>query len=149
MNAKIKIASTTLLLVGALQQATALNFERDDTMRDSDRTYENVPVIIEENGRVARYDYEELTDAEKFLVQMSLTRLNDHLRSTLGDDDRIGKILTGPETTASFGCGFDSTDAEPFQFGCWAAGKVCYVSVGADGADFGCHDCNGTNCPTE
>jgi hypothetical protein len=142
-------ALTVLLLFGVLYQAAALDLVPDGTSSDS-RGYESVPVIIETDGQEREYTYDELTDAEKFLVQLSLARLNDHLRTTHGHVDPVGDILSGRETTvASFGCGFESTNSEPFQFGCWLGGSVCYVSVGDDGADFGCHECNGTNCPTD
>ena len=105
----------------------------------------SVVVQSEEGTRSVRYS--RLSAKERRYVDQVLASLR-----SAGDNLPplpAGKLqMSSRGTTSGLGCGVNSTNSEPVQVGCWMAGKVCYVSIGVEGIDGGCHDCNGTNCPT-
>ncbi|WP_193369862.1 hypothetical protein [Pelagibius marinus] len=104
-----------------------------------------IPIVKKTDQGTTTLHYSQLGPREKRHMDQVLAAL----KKAEGQQPQVSKKLdAGPGGTVGFGCGWNSTGAEPYQFGCWHGGKTCYVSLSNTGeADFGCHECNGDNCP--
>ncbi|MEM7255187.1 MAG: hypothetical protein AAF493_27620 [Pseudomonadota bacterium] len=138
MNVKSLIATATIALFAAFGAHA-------DTRTD----YSNVEVEIQSDRGTERVQYEELTSTEQALARLTLERAHRYAQGKNPNLEPLAVLLAGDGRRAKVGCGFNSTESEWIQFGCWSGGQVCYGSFGEDGVDFGCHECNGENCPTE
>lgn len=87
--------------------------------------------------------YADLTSDQQRMIDASLNMLR-----TPSQYPQLSKTdLIFTETgTAGLGCGVNGTKSEPVQVGCWVGEDLCYLSLGENGLDFGCHKCEG-GCP--
>jgi len=136
-------ALLALALIGAcVAGATAQSTKSFPTNKNA------IPIVKKTDQGTQTVHYSQLGPTEKRYMDKVLAALKkDEARRP----QMSAKRLSGePGGTVGFGCGWNSTGAEPVQFGCWHGGRACYVSLSNEGEpDFGCHDCNGNNCPTE
>ncbi|NIA71094.1 hypothetical protein HBA54_21070 [Pelagibius litoralis] len=142
-----KIAFSVVLASSVLMTASG------GALAQSNKTFStnknSIPVVIQtdEGREVVRYSQLNPTQKRQLdRVLLSLKNAGPDLPPLNQSKIRLKAIDRNPEAA---GCGFNSTGSEPFQFGCWIGGKVCYVSAGPGGVDGGCHQCNGTNCPKD
>ncbi len=137
-------ACLTMLMTGGTVAAHDLKFDLTANPLDYDRDAIDVTVTDEDGRRVQKFR-ELSTDQKKMLgsVLGMIRRPNDY------PGPRVASHLTfdGGEAEG-VGCGFNSTDAEPFQAGCWIGDTLCYISFDGDDWDAGCQSCGG-DCPPD